>query len=316
MRRAVLAVLLLAACEQPYSNADVVFVKSLPDGDRVRIALPDPEEPSGDGRITASYYKLAQTVTATVNQAVFGVLATVDRISRTPPASRTHELLKWGPFDEGGISHALEIVRTSTRGVRVPTSSVSIVPIEARYDFALDAWPAANPDLEVRVAGGTFAPLEPGGGGIGTLYVYLESLRAITGQPGRGYYWAAYDSRGGRLDLLLAYYRPEELGGNLIDVDSYYQNHRDADGAGTLYFYTRDGPTDELVLYTRWNSDRRGRADAAYADADLRAPIYAAECWDQSLLRTYFRATVPELGPPTGELEDCAADLRTPLYAP
>lgn len=310
-------VLFLAACEQPYSNDDLVFIKSLPNTDLVKIDVPAEEGPlpaPGEG---ATYYRLAQTVTDQANTAVYNVLSIVDRVAKTEPQGRAPDRLRWGPIVEENVTYTLEIVRTSTPGVRVPTSSITILPVEARFDFTIEAWNNINQDLRGFVAGGSFVPLEQGQRGIGSLYVNLEAVSAIDpSQSDRGYYWAAYDTRTPKLDLFLGFYLPEDLGGNLVDPDSYFEKHVASDGATALYFYTTTMNPDGFLLNARWRPDNRGRADVAYIDHDLREPPLAAECWDGEFRRVYFRATLPQLGGPSGEVTDCAPEHQEPEYQP
>jgi hypothetical protein len=325
--RALMAfVLLLAACEEPYSNEDLRFMKSLPNQDLVRIELPDRDPDPEPGEL-AKYHLLAQTISSTVNTAVFGTLATIGEITETPPSVRTEERREWGPFTRDGLEYTLTITITATQGIRVPTSTASIVPIDERYDFVLSARRQREPEVQADILGGQFAPLEDGKRGIGWLQLNFEAaLYVDPTRTDRGFFGAGYDTRDGSVDLAGAYYLPRAEA--LQAPDAYYR-FRTKPSKETDFYYgayldvsaQNGAPTSALetfVLFARWRPDQRGRADAAVFGGDLpeNGALVSAECWDEHFRRKYFRTLYLDPDPAKGDITDCAPELREAIYFP
>jgi hypothetical protein len=311
----------LLGCEEPYSNDDLLFVRSVPDQNMVQIDLPNDQMAS---ERVAQYYLQAVAISQGVNQAIFGVLAIVNTIAAQPPVSRDEHTRAWGPIVTGTVAaYFLYMTRTATEGVRVPTSTATILPIKERYDFSLQVRPTGKSQA-IPIVSGNFAPIEPDGTGIGSLYVDLEATHDLDpSSPNRGWYWAAYDNRSG-LTLALAYVAPSDLGGSFDRWTSYHRYIQQPDGAVDFVYIQHldlsapNGPPvsalETAAMFARWRPDQRGRADLVYTEGDLVTPVFGHECWDEQFRRVYFDATIPELGAGEGAVEACAPELREPLF--
>lgn len=302
-----------AACAEPYSNEDLLFVQAVPDETQVMIDLPSTPT-SGDEQ--ARYHQTMRDTSEDINEAIFGPLATVQAIAAGTPTYRDVDARAWGPIQTSTrVAYSLYMARTATAGIRVPTSTGTIVPIEARIDFVLFGQ-ITGADRDVPVLSGGFAATEPDGGGIGFIRVDLDALTFVDPQMARsGTYLGAYDTRDTGLTLAfvleaangdVAYYQFERRGG-VTDFRSHQRTDVFGEPTGT-------SARESVLLFGRWLADDRGRGDLRYEGGDLPTSVSGAECWDGSLRRVYFNASTTELGAPEGSVEACAPGLREPLY--
>jgi hypothetical protein len=319
-----LAVALLGACEEPYSNEDLIFLRSLPDRQLVSVGVPA-REPAPEPEL-ARFYVQARNISTQLNAGLFSVLALVETISAQPPTYRQQSLRGWGPLPDAnsGAVYALYISRTATAGMRVPTATTTVIPVEERYDFVMYGQ-AGQQGPSAPVFGGSFVPL--GAHGLGTLYVDFEAMRAVNpATEERGAYWAGYDTRTpGALELALAAAAPPDPSGQPTGISAYYRFKKSAQGEVDFAFANRvdvHAPAgtppishlETVAIIARWQSDQRGRADVVISGGEVPAPVTASECWDRAFRAVYFTATIPELGAPIGAVEDCAEELRMPLF--
>lgn len=305
------------ACGEPYSNDDLLFSRSVPPDDRVMIDLPArPDMPSPTE--TAQYYLRLVEISDQVNRAIFDPLATVRGIAAQPPTRRDDDTRMWGPITTSTrAAFTLYMVRTATAGVRSPTSTTTIIPVEERFDFALYGTPVAG-GTSLVVISGTFAPLTADGKGVGSIAVDLDNYRQLEpSEPDGGQYQGYYDDRDG-LALELGFVAPPERG----PMSAYY-SYRKQGAAVDFLFHQRvdlsapQGPPisalESTTLIGRWRADQQGRADQYYDGGDIPFAATGSECWDSQFRRVYFGANTEELGPTFGAVEACAPELRTPV---
>jgi hypothetical protein len=305
------------ACGEPYSNDDLLFSRSVPADDRVMIDLPArPDMPSPTE--TAQYYLRLVEISDQVNRAIFDPLATVRTIAAEPPTRRDDDTRMWGPIATSTqAAFTLYMVRTTTAGVRSPTSTTTIIPIDERFDFALYGTPVGGGESLV-VISGTFAPLTADGKGVGSIAVDLDNYRRLArGEPDGGQYLGYYDDRDG-LALELGFLAPPELG----PMSAYYSYRKQGEAVDFLFHQRVDlsapqGPPisalESTTLIGRWRPDQQGRADQYYDGGDIPFAATGSECWDGQFRRVYFGTNTAELGPSYGAIEACAPDLRTPV---
>ena len=134
----------------------------------------------------------------------------------------------------------------------------------------------------------------------------------------RGQVAVGYDNRFGQRTIELI------LGELYAGATTAAWRHTDlAEGAGTFQFYLQenvDPRTPQLetwIVAARWRADGQGRADVLVTEGDLNLPLFASECWDADFSRTYLLSNIPDPSYlPQGDLEGCAADLRTADFPP
>ncbi|MCC7383673.1 MAG: hypothetical protein IT384_17665 [Deltaproteobacteria bacterium] len=308
------------ACEQPYSNEDLRFMRSLPTVADVTIAVPA-VEPAPESEI-ATFYLRARESSAALNDVIFSPIRIVEAVTQGPPSYRDADLRGWGPFSEGDAQYVLYVSRTATSAARPLTSTTTLVPVSERFDYILYGQGGSAVDL-VPIFSGSFAPVGPGGQGIGTMFIDLETSRAVNGKgPDRGWYSGGYDTRDGRLDLVLGVAMPEDLGGAADRLSGYYRFGQSEAGTDFTLSYLQDlqamvglPPSSALEVVSmraRWRPDQRGRADVYIGQGDLPIDVTAVECWDERFRRVFFFSTGDQLGPSSGSVEACAPDLRRP----
>lgn len=305
------------ACGEPYSNDDLLFSRAVPADDRVMIDLPArPDMPSPTE--TAQYYLRLVEISDQVNRAIFDPLATVRGIAAEPPTRRDDDTRMWGPiYTSTRSTFTLYMVRTATDGVRSPTSTTTIIPIDERFDFALYGAPSAGGEPLV-VISGTFAPLTADGKGVGSIAVDLDNYRRLEpSEPDGGQYLGYYDDRDG-LALEMGFVAPPERG----PMSAYYSFRKQGVAVDFLFHQKVDlsapqGPPisalESTTLIGRWRPDQQGRADQYYEGGDIPFAATGSECWDGQFRRVYFGSNTEELGPSYGAVEACAPDLRSPL---
>ncbi len=318
MKRAPLLMLALAAaaCGEPYSNEDLRFVRAVPQPEQVMIDLPG--QPEGNDAMPgapATYYLQLRDTGETINDAIFGPVGTVQQIAAAPPDHRDTDVRAWGPIATStGVAHVLYMVRTSTPGVRVPTSTSTILPIAERIDFVMYGRRAGTAD-DIPILSGGFAATEEDGSGIGTIHVDLDAVaRLDPSSSDAGQYSGAYDTRDG-LAVVFGFQDPS-------GARAFHRFQRKRDTVDFLSFqqadlFMPDGtPSAQEVIWMvgRWLPDNRGRADVRYEGGDLPTSASGGECWDDAFRRVYFNASTPELGAPEGMVEACAPGLREPLF--
>jgi len=312
MKRAIL-LLLFSACGEPYSNEDLRFVHSVPEPDEVMIELPN------DGMaatMVATYYLQMVAASEGVNRAIFEPLGTVNDISRLPPTRREDDVRSWGPIQTStSVAFTLYMARTATTGIRVPTSTSTIVAIEERFDFVLYGHVLGDPE-PIAVLSGGFASTQDDGRGIGGIQVDLDAYARLDRSATEvGQYSGAYDNRDGQS---LVFYHLAPDGGTSWH---HFERH---DGAVDFAFFQQADiympagvvtpMLENVTMLGRWRPDNRGRADLRYDGGDLGGSAIGSECWDGQFRRVYFAATSPELGASEGSVDNCAPDLKEPLF--
>ena len=312
----------LAACAEPFSNDDVVFLKSLPNTALVRMGLPGPAAQGLAARAVlgdeAEGARTAREVADGIDGAISGAYRLLDAITAYPPSARDATSRVWGPFPVGEGDAILFVTRTSTPAVRVPTSTTTLVPLREVFEFALQGTRAGDVDPRTLLVG-SFA--ESGGArrGIGALWFDFDAVRALDpGGAQRGQLYIGYDTRAA-VELVLG-------GVNQVVPDgvpdAFARLTRTATGAIDFRFVYRadleagpDGqPTsalETLASVNRFEPDRRGRTDLVIAGGDLPLTVYASECWDTQLRRTYYETgPTPWGGPRQGDVLTCPERLR------
>ncbi|MFO0726985.1 MAG: hypothetical protein U1E65_24610 [Myxococcota bacterium] len=318
------------ACGEPFSNDDLVFLKSLPTKDVVNLRLPEDDAASAlheaeDPPMTAIYYAAAKNVSKGINGGIQDTLDLVEKIRVYPPTIRRDDFRAWGPIDGGAIEYALFVTKTSTPAMRVPTSSTTLVPAHDVFTFSFGARMKGETDFAGVIAG-EFAPIDGADRGIGWLFFDYERLHQLdpAANPSRGRSWVGYDTRSG-VSLMMSFELPPDMPGAMAQLGGYYRYTRTPEGVvDFLFAYKHDLSVGEnqppisaletFYVFARWNKDHRGRADLVVMDGDLMQPIGGSECWDDRFFRVYFQASIPELGAPYGDVSACAPGLEMPLY--
>ncbi len=323
----------LTACGEPFSNDDLLFLKSLPNRALVDLRVPDDEASTGLHAAAtepqrAVYYEASRKIAKDINAGIQGTLDLVDTIVAYPPTVRTDAYRGWGPIDGGGdVEYALFVTKTSTPAVRVPTSTLTLVPAEQVFTFAFSARKKGAIGDFQNVIIGQFAPLGTERRGIGGIYFDHEAAHALDPKSeARGRSYVAYDTRASvGVALVMSFELSPLLGGMPGELGGYYRYLRAPDGGVDFRFaYRRDtavadgeppiSALETFYVFSRWNVDHRGRADLVVADGDLTEPIGASECWDDHFLRVYFWPSIPALGEPFGTVSACAPGLELPLW--
>jgi len=313
----------LLACGEPFSNDDLVFLKSLPNSELVRLGLPSAPGAALSSTIAlgeqASGARDARRVADTIDGAIAGAYALVDTVTAYPPSAREAETRAWGPIPNGENELVLFVTRTSTPGVRVPTATTSVAPLTEVFEFALQGRRRGEEPLATLMAG-SFA--ESGGPrrGLGQLYFDFEQAQRLDPTAaGRGQLYIGYDTRRAT-ELVLGGVNAVSDDG---EIDSFARLERSPEGAIDFRYGWRtdlqaspDGtPTSALETIfsvNRFLPDRRGRSDLVIGGGDLLLPGYASECWDERFRRTYFEGQPTEwFGPKLGTAEACAPPLST-----
>lgn len=314
----ILLLVTAVGCGEPLSNRiieeDVLFRTSLPSVEDVRTSAPEDEAATDGARDLGQRAGLVTTtkvVSAHYNGIVWSLLGIVDAIVQTPPSFRDDDSRIWGPFagQRAGSSVVL-VVRRTDDGLF--TYSIEGAPVPR--------W-AVDEDTE-------FTPVMSGTFVRGSSLTEGEGQFALDAQA-----WSIIDGRfdGGGGQIAVAHRRIDEA--VAIDVvvadwvtdrdgelDASYRFRRRPGGGGFFEYETVDeifdngGEPESYVIRARWNADRTGRADFIVRGEGLGPGSPGAECWDESLGRTFFVFDPPgdQFDVIEGVESDCVSGFEAP----
>lgn len=317
------------ACNEPYSNEDLLFLKALPP--ELQLELPGATAtttssigtgvcatPSPDFT-PAKFYCDANKAASDINAVLDTVLNLVGSIAAYPPTTRDTDLRIWGPFPiENGLEAALSIerIRTSTGTLVRYTGSSEPALVYERFRFAISARKQGEGEWKGLVYGES-APTGEAGSRMGWLALDFDAQRALDPtKTDRGAIGIAYDTRGGKTILNVyadvARYTP------MFDPEAAYFYEAPGDGSGTFLFYQRANvietteALETMWIQVRWRPDLRGRADVLVRDGDA-APVeyYVVQCWDPNFAAVFQTTNVPTNDYPNiGQVSACGPELQ------
>lgn len=320
-----------AACNEPYSNEDLLFLKALPP--ELQVELPGATAtttssigtgvcaaPSPDFT-PAKFYCDANNAASDINAAWDNVLKVVGSIATYPPTTRDDDLRIWGPFPiDNGLEAALSIERIQTETgttVRYTGSSEPTVVYE-RFRFTLSARHQGQGEWKSFVYGESAPTYEPGSR-MGWLALDFDALRSLDpSKTDKGAIGIAYDTRGGR--TLLNVYADVDRYTPMFDPEAAFFYDAPGDGSGTFIFFQRDeviasDPVrlELLIIAVRWRPDLRGRADVAVKEGDAgEATYWVTQCWAPDFSPVYQESNLAGPFPRLGTPSACGADLPPP----
>jgi hypothetical protein len=336
---AVLLPLAVSACNDPFSNDDILFLKSLPSRRQLEVDVPSGGAPDGgtsrsglrvedDAPPTPSkYYHDAVDAAAKLNEGIDKVLSIVEAAEKVPPTQRDLEGDQriWGPFlgdHEAYYTIAIHRVRTSTTIKWTSTSTHAEVSVY--FEFTVTAFPKAEPKNVITLIAGRYAPEGANiSQGQGQLFLNFEGGRVINSSSSdRGLLLVTYDNRFGQKTVEAA-----------LDTSGDYSHPFKMISTGTHFELQTSGLTkfefiavgdvimspamqnETVVVITQFAPDRHGRADAVITGGDVGVGVYIydVECWDTSFNRTYETTNIPGQPPLIGMQSNCMEFQKSPF---
>lgn len=297
--------LVLAGCGDPLSNRlfeeDALFAAALPTARDLATEHPESAQEGARGiGDEALLPPQARGVALQANGAVAGFLGAVLDTLDTPVSERSDDRRVWGPVerDEGQIR--LVVTRAS----------------DGAFDYAVEVEVGAGWEV---MAEGSFSAGEVEGDGEAAFVLRGDRLAALLGRVGGGLLEVEH-LREGRATVLRATRTAWTLGeGPPRDVDIYFE--RPAIGGGVFEHRVEvdlgEGASLEvLATRARWGPGGRGRSDFAARGGDLPVPVAGTECWDEELLRTFWRLELPGGPEEEGVETDCGFSREDPRELP
>jgi hypothetical protein len=314
-----LVVVVVAACNEPFSNEDILFLKAVPSSSQVEIRVPSGLSTCSTAP-NAEYQPFGRDVADGINQAISNILNNiVGTAVRTPPTRRENDLRQWGPWSEDGIDYQFLMARTSTAVTLKTTETSTPTFVEQIYQYTLQAKRSGDPTF-VNAISGAFAPSESLDSGMGYIYLNFEEIhqKVDPNSKDRGLLLIAYDNRDQQSSIQVVIDSEVDLGSPFEKAEGYYIYSERADGFIRFDFVVEfnvpdvqpDTQPEYLFIRQRYVADERGRADVGLGGGDLGALVfYANECWDECLQRTYLGTNIPNKQP-YGSLDACAPELQ------
>ncbi|MBI2378278.1 MAG: hypothetical protein HYV07_30030 [Deltaproteobacteria bacterium] len=313
----------LGGCQEPFSNDDLLFLKSLPSRHDLAFRVPDDEQGLRSAAAPrAEFHDRAKEISDGLNASIHEAVAVIeDLVTKSQPTAREDNLRVYGPFSSGGAELVLTIARTATDTTLRPTSTSSLAVVLELFAYALRGRKQGAPEDWTVLLEGVYAPDPDFSGGLGRVALDFEAARGLgVNIAERGRFAIGYErAETERLELVAVsspaaessrpdvVYRFAGESSGAVDFQFGLRSDLHGDGAGGSLLET-------LLVDARYRADRAGRADIVVFDGDLATPVFASECWSSSLLRVYFFGSVPELGPPYGSETDCADPFRSSRF--
>lgn len=313
----------LTACNEPFSNDDLLFLKAPPRGLRLevpeqelkqqalRIAAPGDETP-------AEFYLSSRAAAESVNDGILGLLDLVDTVVEYPPTIREPDKRIWGPFPIDDVNQlALVITRIHTATTVAFTSDSTPEFVDEIYEYAMLGQKIGGPEEDFIVLfSGRSIPDADSPHGTGVMIVNFDGFRLLDpAEDGRGQVVLSYDSREGHtwVDVLA-----DTTIGGAFEPDFAWRYRLNADRLGSFVFYQRGNlietsPALEILgIAARWLPDNRGRADVVVTEGDVGSNFFfVSECWDPRFTRVYLASNIPEPKYSAfGDLENCGPELQ------
>jgi hypothetical protein len=343
---ALLGALALSACNDPFSNEDILFLKSVPTNKDLSIDVPGgdagvssmghalrPQDSSSDaGSSTdgglptpAEFYKNALKAGSDINGAVDFVLSLVHAIDAYPPTKRQNDARYWGPFppDKNGIEWALGIYRSRTATTVKGTSTSTLAHAEGSFAYVFAGRLVSSTTTAFIPVIEGFTPIIPDAdGSVGKMLLDFDAAKTLNpASKDSGRLYIVYDNRFHQKTVEVAVDSTPLGLKPFTEVKAGYRFSVDT-ARNTQFLFIQIGdvenpvpPNDRgpelLLIQTRFVPDRRGRADVVITDGDVGRGnyVYVEECWDSSFDRIYYLTDYPLLEM-FGQLTDCAPGLQ------
>lgn len=272
--------LLLAGCgEGDYSNEDVDFQTSVPDGQSLAVPPIGPEPTPA----SPEYYGTTVSVVGKLNAVVDAVLALLDRVRVSPPSRRAPGERTWGPFPAErapGWSARVILARQ--------VSAAGVLSFAYRFELRPDAAPD---DAWLPLLTGTAQPAGSLRRGLGDFQITTTDLRAAgfpIDDPANpddlndiATLSARYDSaslpRAVHLDT-------RNIAG--VSPERAVYDFTGAAGAGGQMTFAVDGAPQSFSLTSRWTTGGAGRADLTLTSGP-GAGLAAVNCWTETASASY-----------------------------
>lgn len=324
--------LALVGCGQPFSNDDLVFIKSLPNKDLIRVDVPTDEGAVTSGLRAAQtvcrnppiYYLHMSKLSTGLNGHITGMLDVVEKIVALPPTAREDDVRRWGPGGDNGREFQLVITRTRTATSIMPLSAKPPFMLEELFEYVL-SFREVGEEWQVPLRG-TFSPSDSVRRGLGSLELDFDAMAAVDpSSKERGRMVIGYDTRG--TDVALELDLHDFSDGDAPPVEfTHYEFERVDGGAGSFLFdlwvdvHADDVPSmpalENLRAFGRWLDDDQGRIDVAVSEGDVPMELRISECWDRSFFMTFRQWSVDPPGLECGGPDRCAEVHREPQFPP
>jgi hypothetical protein len=320
-----------SGCNDAFSNDDILFLKSLPSKKQLEVSVDQASTTSsglraaGDPPPTPSqYYQMAVKAGTDLNGVTDFIVAILNVAESIPPTTRdlTNDQRVWGPFPGGKDpqnEYIITIQRIHTSTVIAGTFTSTKATVSEWYKYSVQGRPKGTATFGVLIYG-EYAPnadsIDTGQGYILVNFDYGRVLNPSS--TDMGLLLVGYDNRNDQravdavpgTDLKTILKMPTNA--------YYYQIKPDGHGTFAFFaigdvFHNNDGKVEDMVIYTKWDPDRRGRAIVDIKGGDVPPTIgqlVLVDCWDASF-NTVFEATNVPVGIPTvGTPDACAPDLQ------
>ena len=327
------AIALITSCAEPFSNEDIVFLKSLPNKDLLRVDVPKEAQANAlraqshalratqvacPAEVSKTYLDTRKT-SDEINTGLLAILQIVDTVTQFPPTERDDDLRRW-TFTDKGKAFQLDIVRVRTATI-VTSPNAEVVPLDDLFEYTMRARFVGDAEWNLPL-GGTFAPIGTARRGLGTLYLDFDAIAAVDPDTiERGSFNVRYDTRGESIALAVDLRDFGKVGE--MPSDGRYTFFEDGEDNGKFVFSVPSNVDDDpakpalenLDITSRWRADRTGRGDVRATGGDLTEAIEFSECWDPNFLRTFAQWSKDGFGGQCGDvMTACAPEHQTPDF--
>ena len=329
----IIGLLLLAGCQEPFSNEDILFLKALPRG--LEIDVPDeadktvrglsPAQATEDG--PAQYYReMVRTATA-VNEGIFEVLGVLEEITAAPATIRDGTRRAWGPFEpppneqsdpERPIEILLVVDRIDTSTIVKFTTESPEEEVDSFYQYGVNVRRVGSSEWQSVVNGTTVLLSAEEDQASGDLCINFDEIRPFDPkEDAKGVFCVRYDFRNQIEVIELAAIGDAQKGNLFADPAVEFTYLRRPDNSGRFFFSVRGNafgtPDPEVFnILVRWIDNLAGRADVEVCGGDVPTGqgLYAAECWNTNFRRTWLLTNVPGEVQNVGVVGNCPAEFR------
>jgi hypothetical protein len=318
-----LALLLLAGCHEPFSNEDILFLKSLPRD--VQFDVPGEGDRTGSGlraqqgmrSEAARFYRDMVRTSTETNRGIFDVLDYLEVVTSSAAVVRDENRRAWGPIrpDDGEDVELLLVVDRIETATSVGYTSLSApIATDAIYRYAFSGRSDGSSEWVQLLYGESIVLSGNEDEATGYFCLDLDQNQMLDpGDPASGAYCASYDFRGDQETVELSVRIPGSI---YVNPDAAFSLHREADGSGRFFFSQRGdvfGTAEPEIssVTVRWDETLAARADASVCGGDATYELWATECWDESFLRTFLLSNIPDF-PRFGRLASCPAQFQEP----
>ena len=317
----------LAACNAPFSNDEILFLKAAPRG--LRIEVPDEQGvqhqglrvAQSDEKTPARFYQDTLRSAQEANDGILSLLDMVDALVVLEPSVREDDKRVWGPLPASEAAElALVVNRVRTATVVQFTSTSTRAEADQYFEFYMAARPpGTGDDAWVVLFGGTSLPQTSNRQGTGVLAVDFDNFHRFDPTiDAAGLVYVAYDTRFEQtaIDLAIDVVRQ---GPFMAKAAWAYRD--DGEGGGRFVYYLIEDlvpttPAEEILgIAARWLPTGRGRADVVVTEGDVPTFYLASECWNDAFERVYLASSIPTPDfTPSGEVSACGPDLLSPQF--